>query len=78
MKVIHGSCGNYNEIIHYMNEHIRRPAIVSWFVANKINVVRVFTKFYKRVKTSSQMFIRTWKNGSTDIRHVDLDDDIPF
>lgn len=69
---------NYNELIHYMNEHLNRPRVVSWFLRRQANIVDAITTFYKRFKTSAQMFIRTWKNGSTDITYVDLDDDIPF
>lgn len=69
---------NYNEVIHYMNEHLNRLVIVSWVLRTKHNVATSVTTFCRRVKTSVQMFVRTWKTGSTDIRYVDLDDDIPF
>lgn len=69
---------NYNEVIHYMNEHLTRPKLVSWGIRVKHAITSSITRFYKRLKTSSQMFIRTWKNGSTDINYVDWDDDVPF
>lgn len=69
---------NYNDVIHYMNEHLSRPKVVSWFMQQKYNIARGVTTFYKRLKTSSQMFVRTWKQGSTDINYVEWDDDIPF
>lgn len=69
---------NYNEVIYYMNERLNRPKVISWVLQTKYNIVRSIVRFFKRVKTSSQMFVRTWKQGSTDIRYVDMDDDIPF
>lgn len=67
----------YNEVISYMNAHLNRWAIVSWGMRMKSNVFRYLTRFYKRLKTSTQMFIRTWKQGSTDIKYAKRDD-IPF
>lgn len=69
---------DYNEVIYYMNKHLNRPRIVSWVLQATHSVYLSVERFYKRLKTSSQMFIRTWKQGSTDIRYIDLDDDIPF
>lgn len=68
----------YNEVIAYMNDHLRRPMLVSWLLRTKYNVVYEVTTLYKRLKTSTQMFVRTWKQGSTDIHHIDIDDDFPF
>lgn len=68
----------YNEVLQYMNDNLDRSFIVSWALRTKHSVVSRTTRFYKRVKTSAQMFMRTWKAGSTDIRFVDMDDDIPF
>lgn len=69
---------NYNEVIGYMNDHLNRLMVVSWFLRVKHGVVKSVTTYYRRVKTSAQMFVRTWKNGSTDIRYVHWDDDVPF
>lgn len=75
---MHPSYNNYNEVIAYMNDHLHRPKIVSLYLQVVYNTKRSIVRFYKRLKTSSQMFIRTWKQGSTDIKYVDMDDDIPF
>lgn len=75
---------DYNEIIQYMNDTLERHEVVLWVLRVKHSITSSVTGFYKRVKTSSQAFVRTWKQGSTK-KHVpqsrvddDLDDDIPF
>lgn len=69
---------NYDEVIYYMNNHLNRLALVSLYLRAKYKFEKSVSTLYKRLKTSTQMFIRTWKNGSTDIRYVHWDDDIPF
>lgn len=68
----------YNEAISYMNAHLNRWRVVSLALQVTYHVNWQVTHLYKRLKTSTQMFIRTWKQGSTDVRCVNWDDDIPF
>jgi len=69
---------DYNEVIYYMNKHLSRPRVISWVLQATHSVYLSVDRFYKRFKTSSQMFVRTWKQGSTDISYIEIDDDIPF
>lgn len=75
---MHPAYDNYGEVIAYMNDHLHRPMIVSMYLQLTYNIKCSITRFYKRVKTSTQMFVRTWKQGSTDVKFIDIDDDIPF